>query len=67
MPGNMRQVEPRDSDATMMPLNANNSAMWGGSGADLRSPSPYKDYSSGRATPSGEFDPYTHSPVRQGY
>ena len=65
MPGAMRQ---RDSDATMMPLQSayNNSAMWG-SNADLRSPSPYKD--AGRTTPSasGEFDPYTHAPVRQGY
>ncbi|KAL5504866.1 hypothetical protein ACEPAH_7529 [Sanghuangporus vaninii] len=65
MPGTMRQ---RDSDATMMPLQGayNNSAMWG-SNADLRSPSPYKDV--GRTTPSasGEFDPYTHTPVRQGY
>lgn len=61
MPGAMRQ---RDSDATMMPLQGaynNGSTTWG-SMADLRSPSPYKD--SGRATPSAEFDPYTHAPVR---
>ncbi|THH04913.1 hypothetical protein EW145_g5177 [Phellinidium pouzarii] len=48
-PGAMRQ---RDSDATMMPLQ-NSSAAWGSSSADLRAPSPYKDFG-GRATPSGE-------------
>lgn len=65
MPGQMRQ---RDSDATMMPLH-NGSQAWSASNADLmRAPSPYKDYAnSGRATPSAEFDPYSHQPVRQGY
>lgn len=63
MPGNMRE---RPSDATMMPLQ-NGSQAWGASSADLmRAPSPYKDYgNSGRATPSGEYDPYTNQPVRQ--
>ncbi|KAH8107268.1 glyoxal oxidase N-terminus-domain-containing protein [Phellopilus nigrolimitatus] len=60
-PGMMRE---RDSDATMMPLQDSN---WAASSADLRAPSPYKDYG-GRATPSGEFDPYTHQPMgRPGY
>lgn len=71
MPGNARpsgaQMAQRDSDATMMPLN-NGSTAWGASTGDLRAPSPYKDYT-GRTTPSmsGEFDPYTHQPVRQGF
>ncbi|KAH8117140.1 hypothetical protein DFH11DRAFT_1815615 [Phellopilus nigrolimitatus] len=57
-PGMMRK---RDSDATMMPLQDSN---WAASSADLRAPSPYKDYG-GRATPSCEFDLYIHQPMGQ--
>ena len=69
MPGNLRTAH--DSDATMIPLAANHSAVWGAeSRADFRSPSPYKDYGGGGggATPSAsaEYDPYTRQPMKYG-
>lgn len=68
MPGQTRRqmMDYRDSEATMIPLANNASAVWGsGSQVDFRSSSPYKDFQ-GREEPSGEFDPYTRAPVRYG-